>query len=400
MILSGTPFGDLTSLGGLAAAFNGDLTQNNPDFGAYKSSPSGYVGLALGTPAAITSAKVYGWDDRGLIDDGTSGTVYIYGKNGAPASATDGTLLAQQAFTEPSPIAHGGSVDLTVTDPTEYSHVWAYITGNGGGISIAEVVFEAAAGGGTTPPPSGDRPLAIFLGSGQSNMYGNADVPAQTVYGNRDRLKMFALDGTIKPAADPLMDATGSLWPTFNVGVPQLGPLMPFGNHIVSSFKNFDVLLVNSSKGSTAIEEWDKPGALYDAMIDRASTALSAAPYGSFIAGFVWQQAESNCYSETTALAWPSQFSALISNVRGDLSLPNLPVVMIGLGPAPGGSLVAWPMLRAVQRFMSLPGTCVYVYTADLPNAPTDADWHTTASVLTIGERAADAMRPMLPQIA
>jgi len=398
MSLTGTPFGDLTSLGGLAAAFDGNLAQNNPNFGAYKASASGYVGLALAAPAAISSAKVYGWDDRGLIDDGTAGTVYIYGKTGAPANATDGTVLAQQAFTEPSPISHGASVDLTITDPTEYSHVWAYITGNGGGVSIAEVVFEGVGVG--EPLPECERPLAIFLGSGQSNMYGNADVPSQSVYGNRDRLKMFALDGTIKPAADPLMDATGSLWPAFNTGVPKLGPLMPFGNNIVSSLKNFDVLLVNSSKGSTAIEEWAKPGTLYDAMIDRAQSALAAAPYGSFIAGFLWQQAESNCYSETTALAWPSQFSALISNVRGDLSLPNLPVVMIGLGPAPGGSLVAWPMLRAVQRFMSLPGTCVYVYTADLPNAPTDADWHTTASVLTIGERAADAMRPMLPQIA
>lgn len=397
----GAVFGNLTQPGfaGNAAMFDGNTSNNYPDLGAYALGSSAYIGKAFAVGKTVSRALIHGWNDRGLIDDGSSGTAYLYASNAMPAHQTDGVLLGQSSFTEPTPLAYGTSLEIVSGDDlTSFKYVWVVVVAATvvTGICGAELFFytkDAA----TQPPQSADRPLAIFIGAGQSNMRGDAPIPDQSVYANRARLKMFALDGTIKPAADPLMATDGSMWPQYSDANPKCGPLMSFGSNLVASFKNFDILLVNSAKGSTAIEQWAKGTSLYDGMIQRAQAALAAAPEGSFIAGFVWQQGESNTASEASAAGWVAQFKALVQNVRADLEIADLPVVMIGLGPYDAfGS--AWPQLRFAQQYMALPPDTAYVKTFDLPNGES-ADWINTDSVLAIGVRAADAMKSMLPRI-
>lgn len=397
----GIVFGNFTTPGfaGNAAMFDGVTAHNFPAVGAYRLGTSAYIGKEFSVGKLISRAVIHGWNDRGLIDDGSSGVAYLYASNTAPAHQTDGVLLGQSSFTEPTPLAYGAPLEIVSGDDmTSFKYVWVVVVAAAvaTGICGAEL-FLYTKGTASPPPATAEKPLAIFLGSGQSNMRGDAPIPDQAVYPNRSRLKTFALDGTIKPAADPLMATAGSQWSQYPDANPKCGPMMSFSNELVASFKNFDILIVNSSKGGTSIEEWAKGQPLYDGMIQRAKAALAAAPAGSFIAGFVWQQGESNTASEASAAGWVTQFKALISNVRADLEIADLPVVMIGLGPYDAFG-PAWPQLRFAQQYMVLPQNTVYVKTFDLPNGPSP-DWVNTDSVLSIGKRAAAAMKPMLPRM-
>lgn len=399
----GVVFGTFTQPGfaGNQAVFDGNTINNYPALGAYHLGPSAHIGKSFPVGKCIEKAEIYGWNDRGLIDDGGSGAVYLYGSNTPPQHDTDGTLLGQREFSEPNPLAYGSPLEITSGDTVNtFKYVWVAIVAGvvtATGICVAELFFFEKPGTAQQQPVAAEKPLAIFLGAGQSNMRGDAPIPDQSVYPNRARIKMFALDGTIKPAAEPLMATQGSRWQQFADANPKCGPMMSFSNELVASFKNFDVLIVASAKGGTSIEEWAKGQPLYDGMIQRANAALAAAPAGSFIAGFVWQQGESNTSSEASAAGWVTQFRTLVQNARADLQIPDLPVVMIGLGPYDAFG-PAWPQLRFAQQYMTLPPNSAYVKTFDLPNGASP-DWVVTSSVLEIGRRAAQAMRTMLPRM-
>ncbi|BCB26488.1 hypothetical protein SKTS_13740 [Sulfurimicrobium lacus] len=394
----GVHFGDMDApfpFAGVASMFDGNLVANNPNFGAYKAGTNAYIGTEFAAGKIFSRAIYYGWNDRGILDDGSAGTVYIYGKNGVPENGTDGVLIGQASFTEPSPLAYGSPLTINSMDTVNaYTHIWAYVTTAAAtGICGAELeMYEF-----TIAVEQHVSPAAIFIGAGQSNMVGAAPVPDQSIYASRARVAMFALDGTVKPAADPIMDATGSLWPQFNNAAIGCGTMLPFANSIVGQFKNFDALIVNSSKGSTSIDLWAKGSELYDGMIARTKAALYSAPYGSFIAGMVWQQGESDTFTEVSSGAWVDKFHALVANVRGDLNIPELPVVFVGLGPYDAFS-PGWPQLRFSQQFMRLPANCLYVKSFDLAN-DASPDWLVTNSVLTIGERVSKAMLQLLPEI-
>jgi hypothetical protein len=271
------------------------------------------------------------------------------------------------------------------------------------GLWQAEINFKRIDSSAPPPPPSGQKPLAIFLFSGQSNSEGQAPNPDQSVYANRARISNFALDGSWKPAADPLMDTAGSIWPVLNnVNGPATSPAMSFSNTMAPLLKNFDLGVVVSAKGSTSMDQWafsTDPATLCGAAMQRAQQALTEAPAGSFIAGFIWQQGENETLSEANCLTWKTKLDALLAAIRGHLGLVSLPVAVIGLGPNPEGSIGrGWAVLSGIQKFMTIAAPSTVVFTADLPNAA-GADWTNTSSVIEIGKRAANQMRVLLPHM-
>lgn len=144
-----TNIGDMTGGGGLAAAFDGTTSQA---FGSCASaSPGGttpaYVGKqwAGGVGKIIGRFIVYDPNNEGFTSSAASVTFKLYGKNGAPASPTDGTLL----FTSPS---QGYSADTVFYDTgavnsidisQPYTRHWITITplASTGSLYIAEAVF-------------------------------------------------------------------------------------------------------------------------------------------------------------------------------------------------------------------------------------------------------------------
>ena len=139
---TGTAIGNMTSNGGLAAAFDGTTSQALSACATIAAS-SGYVGKNYSaSPKYIDSAVVYGSSDSGMDGTGAASniTLTLYGKNGsAPGSATDGTSLATATFAD----ANGNNRTLTSSAPgTAWDYVWVRAaTDTSGTTAIAEVRF-------------------------------------------------------------------------------------------------------------------------------------------------------------------------------------------------------------------------------------------------------------------
>lgn len=141
----GTNIGDFTAAGGLAAAFDGNTSQT-PAAGARKTgNTTAYVGKNHGSSVYKLSSVIVrrcsvGADPAGFANSGSTFTLTLYGKNSAPASATDGTSLGTQASVSIS----GTDQTINSTDTsTAYQYFWVAFTGGDGGGSFycAEVEF-------------------------------------------------------------------------------------------------------------------------------------------------------------------------------------------------------------------------------------------------------------------
>lgn len=144
---TGTPIGDMTGSGGLAAAFDGITNQARAACAtenitgsvsvATAISLSSFVGKNYGPPAAINLATIFPSSDLGLsggtqTNDTTTSiiatvTINLRGKGTAPASPADGVLLGTTGvIANPT-----GPVTINSTDTaTAYAYVWFEIVSN------------------------------------------------------------------------------------------------------------------------------------------------------------------------------------------------------------------------------------------------------------------------------
>ena len=118
-----TPIGDLTSNGGLAAAFNNTTSESDAQ-SAQKSTvaATGYIGLNMSaTPQVVANAIMYPSNVSGFSTGGAGLTFNLRGKQTAPSSSTDGTLLGSTI------VSHDqlDSVNIVSNDiATAYAYVW------------------------------------------------------------------------------------------------------------------------------------------------------------------------------------------------------------------------------------------------------------------------------------
>jgi len=94
-LITGTPFGNMTSGGGLGYIFDASLASTG-----YAQGTVGYAGLSLATPKRVTRARVWS-ADNGFDASGAETwiTLTLRGKNGAPfAGPNDGVILSVVAF--------------------------------------------------------------------------------------------------------------------------------------------------------------------------------------------------------------------------------------------------------------------------------------------------------------
>lgn len=137
---TGTNIGDMTSNGGLAAAFDGNTNQVRTSC-ATKANASGFVGKTLTAAFPISRVIVHSSNDRGFQHDAEAGAenyaLSLYGKVGTPASGTDGTLLGT---------ASGADIDSTITveinsndTTTPFDNVWVLDVPVSGDSQICEL---------------------------------------------------------------------------------------------------------------------------------------------------------------------------------------------------------------------------------------------------------------------
>lgn len=137
-LTDGTAIGDMISYGGLAAAFDGTISQAAAACCGKASSSSGYnnaVGKSWGTGHTLQAVAVYGPNDASVLGNGTGTTFNVEGSD-------DGTTWTVLKSAE---TIGSGSNRVTVTaglPNTSYRYHRANFSGNGfNSISIAEVQF-------------------------------------------------------------------------------------------------------------------------------------------------------------------------------------------------------------------------------------------------------------------
>lgn len=139
---TGANIGNMTSGGGLAAAFDGNTAQSAAAACQRASAVNGYVGKNLSAARVIGKAVLYPNTTSGFVGSGITCTMSLRASNSAPTAGTDGTLLASLSFTDTG--AGGPSKTLTSSDlATAYKYVWVYITTSDSSVGTSELQLYA-----------------------------------------------------------------------------------------------------------------------------------------------------------------------------------------------------------------------------------------------------------------
>jgi hypothetical protein len=235
----------------------------------------------------------------------------------------------------------------------------------------------------------------IYLLTGQSNMSGRGLVeeltpqertadPSIQVYGN---------DEQIRPALDPLDDATGQVDAiSSDAGLAAVGPGMFFAR-ATRALRPKPILLVPCAKGGSSMAQWTPGGGrdtLYGSCLARARAV------GGNPKGILWYQGETDAGQAASAQAWRAAFETLVARFRADLGSQRLPIVIVQLADPPSPAVSApktypgWAAIQAVQAG-PLPACVAMVSGKGLPKKPDDLHL-TTAAQRDLGPRLAQAM--------
>ncbi len=322
-------------------------------------------GTDLGAPIAIP--QVTAWGELAVA---TSGSIHLSAGIQVirlTVGASDYLDLDSLSFT-PSPGGTGGSAGA------------AGSAGTGGGAGSA----GSAGTGGSTGTPV----FHVFLLLGQSNMEGYPKAqPADR--GEDPRVKVLGYDECA---------ATGRHTNQWDTAAPPLhscwndalGPGDYFAKTLIQSLPAQDTLgLVPCAIAGEKIETFMKVGGTkYDWIVQRAKLAQQA---GGVIEGILFHQGESNNGDPS----WPGKVNTLVTDLRTDLSLGNVPFVageLLYSGACAGHNTL-------VNQLPSVITNAHVVSASGLVVDPTDTQWNlhfSRDSQVTFGTRYAQTMKAAL----
>lgn len=197
--------------------------------------------------------------------------------------------------------------------------------------------------------PSSDK--SIFLLAGQSNMAGRgslADLPPEC----QPNPSILRLTATLSWEV-----ATDALHRDIDVNkVCGVGPGMPFANSILKGDSSLGVVgLVPCAIGGTRIIEWQKGTPNYNQLLTRAKAAVQG---GGTIRALLWYQGESDTKNtDGDVQFYKDRVEKFLTDIRADLNLPTLPVLLVALATAEDNSNL--DAIRAAQFAVNLPNVKV-----------------------------------------
>ncbi len=215
-----------------------------------------------------------------------------------------------------------------------------------------------------TPPLPPVRPQ-VFLLMGQSNMSGRgdlADAPPELLVPD-PRIQVLANDGVLRPAIEPLDISVGQIDQVSADRHAGVGPALTFAKTIIEARPETSILLVPCAKGGSLIAAW-APAQATDTLYGSCLARARIAAQNGRIEGVLWYQGESDAASSDLARAWPAAFESIVSSLRNDLSLPDLPILMVAIGDPPfhgpyAERFPAWREVQAAQEAFSIAGVTV-----------------------------------------
>lgn len=167
-----------------------------------------------------------------------------------------------------------------------------------------------------------DSNTHVYLLIGQSNMAGRGQVDAESKVIDPQIIMLDSQNQWV-PAKDPVH---------FDKPAAGVGPAITFAKTIKGENKKIKIALVPCAWGGSPIKVWE-PGASYlnahpyDDAIKRVKIAMQT----GVLKGILWHQGESDNDSINSAV-YLKKLVALVSRLRSDLQMPNLPFVVGEIG--------------------------------------------------------------------
>ncbi len=192
-------------------------------------------------------------------------------------------------------------------------------------VPLLSFAAEEAAKTAATPDVAAVAPteraqFRVYLLMGQSNMVGR-DVREMEALGKNPHVLSLTGAGIWVVAQDPLHEPFGKI-------PPGVGPGLSFGRAMSAADKNITIGLVPCAVGGTPLRRWVKGGDLYEAAVVRAKVAAKS----GMLAGVIWHQGESDTDKQETADTYEARLTQMIKDLRSDLGVADLPVVVGQLG--------------------------------------------------------------------
>jgi hypothetical protein len=156
----------------------------------------------------------------------------------------------------------------------------------------------------------------IYLLMGQSNMVGR-DTSTLTAQVDNPRVLALNGDGQWVVARKPM-----------HVGGTGIGPGIPFAHEMLKDDPKITIGLVPCAVGGTKLSRWVKGADLYEKAVSRAKVAAQS----GVIEGVLWHQGESDTLTKENADTHQARLTQMLKDLRQDLGLPHLPIVVGQLG--------------------------------------------------------------------
>lgn len=187
----------------------------------------------------------------------------------------------------------------------------------------------------------GKTDLYVFLFSGQSNMVGAGmvkDLPPE-LNKTFDKVQIYLCQGCDNSKVGKWLP----LGPGFGGDILSMqcfGPELTFAKTLTDSMPDKEFALIKDAVSGTYLNQpygWRPPssggvtGILYNNMmkhIDEALKTIDTSKYTIRMSGFVWLQGEFDAVNPTDAIAYETNLTNLINDIREKLNTDDLPVII------------------------------------------------------------------------
>jgi hypothetical protein len=256
---------------------------------------------------------------------------------------------------------------------------------------------------------SSAAPLRVFVLAGQSNMSTGgaiADLPTEPIDFRQPQTDVpyhFWInqgDLHIAPDWSPLR----ALWPGY-VGTTYASELT-FGRAMADALPDEQIAIIKVAQGGTDLQnDWHpsgENGTLYRTMIDHVALALSQLEeqgHDPLISGFVWVQGEGDANNVTKATEYEQNLNTLVSSLRSDWGVIDLPVVFNLLHINAAKPATALAAIRQSQTNVAANDPLALLVNIDDLSLKGDFIHFTSQTHLELGYRFADVILPWLPAL-
>lgn len=233
--------------------------------------------------------------------------------------------------------------------------------------------------------------LNLLILAGQSNVRGRGELAAIPPEVKKAFSQVWVYNDTWHRGRVAIDNPDGEKRPILvdKARIALAGPGISLG---IEQLKKGPTGIVTCAKGSTSSAQWLPLGELFEACLSRVRSALA---HGRLV-GLVYYQGESNRKTNELTRSWSAHTQEILKSFRERLGLPDLKIVLVGLGEhgeIPLDQAENWKLIQHAQRTLRFP-RLAYVSAEGLP-LNKDGIHLTTGAQLKLGAMISRALNEL-----